>query len=66
MNDFHAMTGDDLITLVTDAATDGEALVIVAGASVQARYSAADVLYIDADHHGMPWIIRAIVREARS
>jgi hypothetical protein len=66
MNDYHKMTGDDLITLVTDAATDAEALAIVHGASVQARFSAADLLYIDADHHGMPWTERAIVAEARS
>jgi hypothetical protein len=63
---FHAMTGDDLITLVTKAATDAEATRAVEAASVQARYSACDILYIDADHHGMSWMIKAIVRTARA
>lgn len=63
---YHAMTGDDLITLVTEAASAAEATRIVEAASVQARYSACDLLYLDCDHHGQPWMIKAIVREARA
>jgi hypothetical protein len=62
----HTADGDTLITRVTEAATDEEALAIVKAATVQERYSAADLLYIDAYDHGMPWVIKAIVREARS
>jgi hypothetical protein len=61
-----AMTGDDLITLVTRAATPELAAGIVHRASVSARYQACDLLYVDADAHGMPWMERAIVREARA
>jgi hypothetical protein len=61
-----AMTGDDLVTLVTGAPNDSEALAIVREASVGARYGACDLLYVDADGHGMPWMCKAIVREARA
>jgi hypothetical protein len=61
-----ADTGDALITRVTEAATVAEAQSIVRAASVQARYSAADLLYLDADSHSMPWLRAHIVSEARA
>lgn len=61
-----AMTGDDLVALVTEAGSESEALAIVRTASAGARYQAADLLYLEADAHGMPWLMRAIVREARA
>jgi hypothetical protein len=61
-----SMTGDDLVALVTEARSDSEALAMVKDASVGARYGAADLLYLAADEHGMPWIMRNIVSEARA
>jgi hypothetical protein len=61
-----AMTGDDLITLVVEAPSSADALAIVRTASVGARYQACDLLWLDADAHGMPWMMRAIVSEARA
>jgi hypothetical protein len=62
----HLMTGDDLVTLVTEAPSAEEAARIAKAAPVNARYGACDLLYLDAESHGMPWIIRNIVSEARA
>jgi hypothetical protein len=55
-----------LIEAVTHAASTTEALTLVKAASVQERYSAADLLWVEADGHAMPWLMSAIVREARA
>lgn len=60
------MTGDDLITLVTNAPDVSTARGIVFHAPVQARYEAADLLYLDADNHSKMWACINIVREARA
>lgn len=61
-----AMTGDDLITLVTSAPTEEEAVATVLNASARARTEAADTLHIDTAHHGNMWTSQAITREARA
>ena len=61
-----AMTGDDLITLVTSAPSSEEALDVARSAPAQARYGAAGTLRIDTAGHSVPWINRAIVTGARA
>jgi hypothetical protein len=61
-----AMTGDDLITLITSAPSSEDALNVARSAPAQARYGAADTLHVDTAGHGVPWINRAIVTEARA
>jgi hypothetical protein len=61
-----AMTGDDLITLITHAPTEADALDVARRAPASARSEAADTLHVDTFQHSTPWINRAIVREARA
>jgi hypothetical protein len=60
------MTGDDLITAVTEAATEQEAARLVRDAPASARSEAADILYVDTERHSAPWVRAAIVSEARA
>ena len=61
-----AMSGDDLITLVTEAASTSDAARIVRFAPAAAIREAADLLYIEVEGHS-PVVVRAdIVREARA
>jgi hypothetical protein len=61
------MTADDLITAVTEAATERDAQRIANGVHSRTLLLAtADLLYIDAAGHSSGWLRKAIVREARS
>jgi hypothetical protein len=60
------MTGDDLITKVTEATSHDEALSIALRAPARARAEALDLLYIDDLGLGKTGQAKAIVREARS
>lgn len=60
------MTGDDLITLVTEAGSMREAQRIMDTAPPEAVFSAADTVYVDCDRHGMRWIRNAVLSEARA
>jgi hypothetical protein len=60
------MTGDDLITQVTEAGSTREARVIMDTAPPEAVFSAADLLYVECDNHGMRWIRNAVLSEARA
>ena len=57
---------DTMLTRVTDAPTDADAHAIIAQvkpAVVKAMY---DLMGFDPEGHGMPWLRRQVVREARS
>jgi hypothetical protein len=59
-------TVDEIITAITHAATMADAAEImrtVPGAMVR---TVADQLHIEADGHGLPWLRRAAVQEARA
>ena len=58
--------GSALIARVTFAVDAAAARAAVLEASVQARYEACDLLYLDADGHAMPWMVSHIVSEARA
>jgi hypothetical protein len=60
------MTGDDLITLVTEAGSTSEARAIMDTAPPTAVFSAADLVFVDCDRHGMRWIRNAVLSEARA
>jgi hypothetical protein len=60
------MTGDDLITSLTEAQTDAEAREIIDSAPRDAVFAAADILHIDTVSHGMRWIRNAVRSEARA
>ena len=60
------MSGDDLITLVTEAGSESEARAIMDAALDEAVFSAADLTYVDCDNHGMRWIRNAVLSEARA
>lgn len=61
------LTADDIITKVTQAATEADALAVVADVhSRQLLLAAADLLYIEVDGHASAWVRKAIVREARA
>jgi hypothetical protein len=59
------MTGDDLVTMVTEAPCEQGARDIVFAAPAGVVRDAADLLYIDPDFP-LPAMRRHIVREARS
>lgn len=60
------MTGDDLITLVTEAGFELEARTIARKAPSSALHAAADLLYIDDDGMSRNILATAVVREARA
>jgi hypothetical protein len=60
------VTGDDLITLVTEAGSMSEARAIMGTAPRAAVFSAADILYVDCGDHGMRWTRNAVLSEARA
>lgn len=60
------MTGDDLITLVTEAATDEAASCAIASTPRAVLLAAADLLYIEAEGRSSWTLRKAIVREARA
>jgi hypothetical protein len=60
------MSGDDLITLVTEAGSESEARAIMDAAPRDAVFAAADLTYVDCDRHGMRWIRNAVLSEARA
>jgi hypothetical protein len=62
------VTPDDVITAITKAATEDDALAVMDGIRSRALLLAvADQLYIDDPNgHGNPWLRNAIVKEARS
>lgn len=65
-DDAQPATPDDVITLVTEAATPAAARAIVRATPPRLLGQVADLLYIDADHHSAPWLRVQIIREARS
>jgi hypothetical protein len=61
------MTADDIITQLTNAASESDAQAIADGIRSRALLEeVADLLFIDAYGHGLPWIRKAIAKEARS
>jgi hypothetical protein len=59
-------TPDDVITRITEAATEAHATAIAAGLAHTMLVTVADQLHIDMYGHADLWIRRAIVAEARS
>jgi uncharacterized protein (DUF1697 family) len=60
-------TADDIVTLVTSAATQADAQAVMDGVRSRALLLAtADLLYIDADGRASASLRKAIVREARA
>jgi len=60
------MTADTLVTMVTEAATEAQAVDIMRMASRSAVVAVADLLHVEADGHSLATVRRACVREARS
>jgi hypothetical protein len=60
------MTADDVVTMVTRAATTADALAVVASLPRASVLAVADLVHVAADGHGLPWVRRAIVAEARA
>jgi hypothetical protein len=60
------MTGDDLITLVTEAGFELEARAIARKAPGSALHQAADLLFIDDYGMSRNILATAVVREARA
>jgi hypothetical protein len=60
------MDTDTAITRITRAATVREAEGITATLQRRDVLAVADQLHIETEGHGMPWLRRAIVTEARS
>jgi hypothetical protein len=58
------MTGDDLLTMLTEAHDDATAREIVNQAPASAVRAAADLMYVEGDH-GMRWLRNAVASEAR-
>jgi hypothetical protein len=61
-----AMTGDDLITLVTEAGSDAEARAIMDTAPALAVVAAADLLYVSDAITGIRPLRNAVLQEARA
>lgn len=55
-----------LITELTQAAGDEAAQAIAGAAKIRVVRAAADLLHINAEGHGTPWLRRAVAREARA
>jgi hypothetical protein len=60
------MIADTVVTHVTQARTDAQALAIVRKYRPRILREVADLLYIDADGHGVAWLRQEIVRQART
>jgi hypothetical protein len=60
------MSGDDLITALTEAPTEAAARTAADAAPAAALYAAADTLYVDSYGHGRAWLRSAVTREARA
>jgi hypothetical protein len=60
------LTPDDIITRITEASTEADALRIAAGVPHKMLMTVADQLHIDPYGHADPWIRKAIVAEARA
>lgn len=62
-----AQSPDDIITRVTEAPARADAVRVVEGVrSLATLRAVADLLHVEADGHGAPWLRRAIVAEARA
>ena len=59
------MTGDDLITKITEAVDNDTAMSICMNAPLKARQEAADLLYIDYEWVRKALLCKHIVLEAR-
>lgn len=59
-------TADDVITQITEAPTDEQAHEIINATPAGLVRAVADQLYVETEGHGMPWIRRECIREARS
>lgn len=59
-------TADTYITYITEARTDAQAQGTAAEIRPSVLRAMADLLYIDADGHGVAWLRRAIVAEVRA
>jgi hypothetical protein len=59
------MTGDDLVTALTEAHDERTACAIADDAPASAVRAAADILYVEGDH-SLRWLRNAIVSEARA
>ena len=57
---------DDIITWITEASNDAEALIILRAVNREGLNKVADQLYIDCVGQSVAWLRRAIVKEARS
>jgi hypothetical protein len=62
----HARTADDVVTLVTGAGSAYAATAILEGTRRVLLLAVADLLHIEADGHGNPWLRKAILAEARA
>jgi hypothetical protein len=60
------MTGDDLITLLTQAGTAADARAIADTAPAAAVVAAADLLYVSDDIRGIRPLRNAVLQEARA
>jgi hypothetical protein len=60
------MTADDIITRITEAATEADALAVLAGVPRALLDTVADQLYIDSYGRSPAVVRRAIAAEARS
>lgn len=61
-----AISVDDWITRIMQAPTREAADTAFARAPRSVLLTVADQLYIEAEGHGMPWLRRAVVDEARA
>jgi hypothetical protein len=57
---------DRYLTYITEARSDAEAMGIIAKVKPSAVRAMADLLYIEADGHGIAWLRNAVVNEARA
>jgi hypothetical protein len=60
------MAPDDVVTRITEAAADADALAIMRGVPHAMLLAVADLLHIDPYGHHDPWLRKAIVTEART
>jgi hypothetical protein len=64
-----ALTPDDLVTAITNAPSESDAIAVLSGIPVALLNAVADLLYIDpVDGHGRSsgMVRKAVVKEARS
>ena len=60
------MTADNVITRITEASTEEDALTIMRSVPHSLLLAVADQLHTDPYGHGDPWLRRAVVAEARA